>query len=185
MGVWIETSRARRLDKLLRSHPSWVCGLKQQTKSLLVSLLGSHPSWVCGLKPLGDGVDGEDSRVTPFVGVWIETSLCAPCSVIPNVTPFVGVWIETSLCLLCFSLYMSHPSWVCGLKLSRCLYQEPREVTPFVGVWIETPHYSRHPLPLRVTPFVGVWIETYICLALLLERSVTPFVGVWIETSTR
>ena len=78
---------------------------------------------------------------------------------------------------------MSHPSWVCGLKLSRCLYQEPREVTPFVGVWIETPHYSRHPLPLRVTPFVGVWIETYICLALLLERSVTPFVGVWIETS--
>ena len=34
---------------------------------------------------------------------------------------------------------MSHPSWVCGLKLPffvQC-YMLP-DVTPFVGVWIET-----------------------------------------------
>ena len=34
---------------------------------------------------------------------------------------------------------MSHPSWVCGLKLTMML-------TIFVILW--------------VTPFVGVWIET-------------------------
>ena len=34
---------------------------------------------------------------------------------------------------------MSHPSWVCGLKL--CLLERiftRSNVTPFVGVWIET-----------------------------------------------
>ena len=33
----------------------------------------------------------------------------------------------------------SHPSWVCGLKLDALLYPvNGNEVTPFVGVWIET-----------------------------------------------
>ena len=34
--------------------------------------------------------------VTPFVGVWIETSLPPSLRMIAKVTPFVGVWIETS-----------------------------------------------------------------------------------------
>ena len=36
-------------------------------------------------------------------------------------------------------LIMSHPSWVCGLKLE--IERNPyslKQVTPFVGVWIET-----------------------------------------------
>ena len=56
--------------------------------------------------------------VTPFVGVWIETLKPNAERSSTEVTPFVGVWIET------FGNHntnkinsMSHPSWVCGLKL--------------------------------------------------------------------
>ena len=35
---------------------------------------------------------------------------------------------------------LSHPSWVCGLKLHvEQLEDVVPGVTPFVGVWIETP----------------------------------------------
>ena len=51
MGVWIET-----IFQILE------CVLTM-----------SHPSWVCGLKPLGGRAHGIWVRVTPFVGVWIET----------------------------------------------------------------------------------------------------------------
>ena len=33
----------------------------------------SHPSWVCGLKQYNEQVMDAKKRVTPFVGVWIET----------------------------------------------------------------------------------------------------------------
>ena len=67
---WISISFA------LTSHPSWVCGLK-----LLLGLRGSagdmsHPSWVCGLKRPQEKDSNKQSDVTPFVGVWIETSIC-------------------------------------------------------------------------------------------------------------
>ena len=35
----------------------------------------SHPSWVCGLKQQEGLRMGSQSDVTPFVGVWIETAL--------------------------------------------------------------------------------------------------------------
>ena len=34
----------------------------------------SHPSWVCGLKHTPLTQKKEHQQVTPFVGVWIETS---------------------------------------------------------------------------------------------------------------
>ena len=76
------------------------------------------------------------------MGVWIETwSKVLPNSLLAaTVTPFVGVWIET----WCFEVEVvmmsgSHPSWVCGLKLSFCRKDiRGKRVTPFVGVWIET-----------------------------------------------
>ena len=34
-------------------------------------------------------------KVTPFVGVWIETKAFTNKFILPAVTPFVGVWIET------------------------------------------------------------------------------------------
>ena len=33
----------------------------------------SHPSWVCGLKQNSNDPDFAAQVVTPFVGVWIET----------------------------------------------------------------------------------------------------------------
>ena len=55
-------------------------------------------------------------RVTPFVGVWIETLQKSQENVNKSVTPFVGVWIETNLPIDYFTSVLSHPSWVCGLK---------------------------------------------------------------------
>ena len=56
---------------------------------------------------------------------------------------------------------MSHPSWVCGLKLFIAFMGGViGYVTPFVGVWIETNQYESLRAPFAVTPFVGVWIET-------------------------
>ena len=57
-----------------------------------------------------------DTKVTPFVGVWIEILPQYRLSSKFVVTPFVGVWIE-----------ISTPAF----KSSRSC------VTPFVGVWIE------------------------------------------------
>ena len=82
----------------------------------------------------------DDTDVTPFVGVWIETTSLynGKCSL--SVTPFVGVWIETyNRKLAHIDKTKSHPSWVCGLKQRyRQNHRSSSNVTPFVGVWIET-----------------------------------------------
>ena len=57
-------------------------------------------------------------KVTPFVGVWIETVTTSLVTTRSTVTPFVGVWIETN---------------------AGPIARPERAVTPFVGVWIETP----------------------------------------------
>ena len=74
---------------------------------------------MCGLKPEDNWIDYLRSSVTPFVGVWIEI---------------------LSIPVRCLSPIMSHPSWVCGLKLGGygLVRYISRRVTPFVGVWIET-----------------------------------------------
>ena len=77
------------------SHPSWVCGLKQHIDNSLGVVLVSHPSWVCGLKLHRPGRPQAGNRVTPFVGVWIETPAVEEPLLNLRVTPFVGVWIET------------------------------------------------------------------------------------------
>ena len=56
---------------------------------------------------------------------------------------------------------MSHPAWVCGLKLRHAAGTGRREVTPCVGVWIETASQRLLENAGYVTPCVGVWIETY------------------------
>ena len=76
----------------------------------------SHPSWVCGLK-LAEPEALPKLRVTPFVGVWIETSTNNADDDQLYVTPFVGVWIETN---------------------QKAYHSIQLGVTPFVGVWIET-----------------------------------------------
>ena len=55
-----------------------------------------------------------------------------------KVTPCVGVWIETIGYLILLPYLLSHPAWVCGLKRSSSLTCTSSAVTPCVGVWIET-----------------------------------------------
>ena len=50
MGVWIETRLAGILAKMKKSHPVWVCGLKQSYLYGIERNIKSHPVWVCGLK---------------------------------------------------------------------------------------------------------------------------------------
>ena len=72
---------------------------------------------MCGLKLDIAGKEQSRHRVTPFVGVWIETTVIKSMMHTAIVTPFVGVWIET-----------------CRSYLDI----RGKAVTPFVGVWIET-----------------------------------------------
>ena len=73
VGVWIETISADRPNANAKSHPAWVCGLKQH-----------------------HGCEDDDpSNVTPCVGVWIETTSWFDNTPGTLVTPCVGVWIET------------------------------------------------------------------------------------------
>ena len=51
--------------------------------------------WECGLKPNRYNEGGVASKVTPYVGVWIETTSLAYKGGHDGVTPYVGVWIET------------------------------------------------------------------------------------------
>ena len=75
MGVWIETSWFGQYRSTSPSHPVWVCGLKLTVNDGLSALLESHPVWVCGLKLLQRTATSYPPRVTPCMGVWIETVL--------------------------------------------------------------------------------------------------------------
>ena len=75
MGVWIETSQSSANDANVESHPAWVCGLKLMSYVMLLIMVLSHPAWVCGLKHLVKQWFNIVRKVTPCVGVWIETFL--------------------------------------------------------------------------------------------------------------
>ena len=78
----------------IESHPAWVCGLKQRFKTTTDKEEKSHPAWVCGLKQRPGNCERKTDRVTPCVGVWIETLMLAEL-------------VKSKA---------SHPAWVCGLK---------------------------------------------------------------------
>ena len=160
VGVWIETAALLfPMLQVLRSHPAWVCGLKQIRY-----------------------MDIQIIRVTPCVGVWIETFDFICWSKPPIVTPCVGVWIETPEYLTYYAVISSHPAWVCGLKPLKREDIMLLFVTPCVGVWIETYWEMISDLENGVTPCVGVWIETLLEWYTTTSKKVTPCVGVWIET---
>ena len=51
VGAWIETLDDDTRMNLVKSHPTWVRGLKLITIKLHLLLVLSHPTWVRGLKP--------------------------------------------------------------------------------------------------------------------------------------
>ena len=54
--------------------------------------------------------------VAPYVGAWIETVIFAACEIGTTVAPYVGAWIETRDKNTFYFQYLSHPTWVRGLK---------------------------------------------------------------------
>ena len=95
-----------------------MCGLKQILECVLTIEYNVTPFVGVWIETAAASQIAQMSyQVTPFVGVWIETSMININEQINQVTPFVGVWIETTnVCGIC-RMSMSHPSWVCGLKL--------------------------------------------------------------------
>ena len=81
--------------KLNNNDDSHNSGLNLLIYNMLLDI-ESHPAWVCGLKHNIPSIERNITKVTPCVGVWIETK---------------------SLMELNHDLSMSHPAWVCGLKL--------------------------------------------------------------------
>ena len=133
----------------MMSHPSWVCGLKLSSVGLDAAISG-HTLRGCVDWNEIIGKTKYGVWVTPFVGVWIETGGALSQGTEGLVTPFVGVWIETAMLAATLAAALSHPSWVCGLKLWYCEHRRRREwVTPFVGVWIETDISGDVPSPTR------------------------------------
>ena len=50
MGAWIETHNLNGFGGVVRSHPTWVRGLKPSGETLVMNKRLSHPTWVRGLK---------------------------------------------------------------------------------------------------------------------------------------
>ena len=55
------------------SHPTWVRGLKHQSRAFAISCIKSHPTWVRGLKLGLHSLPKSGGFVAPYVGAWIET----------------------------------------------------------------------------------------------------------------
>ena len=72
----------------------------------------------------------------------------------------MGAWIETCFNFALIESFLSHPTWVRGLK--QLLQRQHRHV--------------------HVAPYVGAWIETLLWLFVDAEEIVAPYVGAWIET---
>ena len=55
----------------------------------------SHPTWVRGLKHQTVRASYAVRSVAPYVGAWIETGLPVEIIYVLIVAPYVGAWIET------------------------------------------------------------------------------------------
>ena len=94
----------------------WECGLKLTRDEKIVHLKKVTPYVGVWIETQGGVKFVGDNGVTPYVGVWIETTMTEGALTLTTVTPYVGVWIETCghRCGGCsgWSLLM----WECGLK---------------------------------------------------------------------
>ena len=102
---------------IIRSHPSWVCGLKL-TRIKINLLKLSHTLRGCVDWNSARMLSSKKAKVTPFVGVWIETRRVVSDN--HQETKSHPSWVcGLKLFLHCITdvRRWSHPSWVCGLKL--------------------------------------------------------------------
>ena len=101
-----------------------------------------------------------------------------------KVTPCVGVWIETFNIKEFINSYMSHPAWVCGLKLTvvrQYIWNDWSHPAWVCGLKQEVqcyPHYTDWSHPAWVCG-----LKHFYCESREKFYAVTPCVGVWIETT--
>ena len=67
------------------------------------------------------------THVAPYVGAWIETPMARLSKKINIVAPYVGAWIETRITGIFYLEWVSHPTWVRGLKPIHCQEVNPNE----------------------------------------------------------
>ena len=152
VGVWIETcNMASNVSRIL-SHPAWVCGLKQHTLPCNLCII-CHTLRGC--------VD------------WNPFTTYKTCLL--KVTPCVGVWIETPTFTFICKTLLGHTlrgcvDWNIAMIVVYCVFK----VTPCVGVWIETYVFRKCRPWYSVTPCVGVWIETFNLLEIFRYRGSHP-----------
>ena len=205
MGVWIETILYHRNAQSYRSHPVWVCGLKPLDGKFSITMV-SHTLYGCvdWNTPYISTPPG--CRVTPCMGVWIETLSSSWRPPQPPVTPCMGVWIETSEVWIPHQCGKSHPVWVCGLKLFGKLNMRSWRSHTLYGCvdWNSSNRSSISIEPCHTLYGCVDWnwiIKTeekarkrhtlYGCVdwnsygkLWMMPLSVTPCMGVWIETLT-
>ena len=72
-------------------------GLKRLVAHTLRLSLRSHPTWVRGLKQKANHESSQKDYVAPYVGAWIETEIRKNFADYAYVAPYVGAWIETKI----------------------------------------------------------------------------------------
>ena len=77
--------------KLNNNDDSHNSGLNLLIYNMLLDI-ESHPTWVCGLKHTYNIRVLYRDCVTPYVGVWIETSMAQYSAISKMVTPCVGIY---------------------------------------------------------------------------------------------
>ena len=205
MGVCIETSIhghscTNALSHTLYGCVYWNIFYVHKTRATA----RSHPIWVCVLKHERFSTMADLNKVTPYMGVCIETSCWRKSS---SFRPSHPIWV----CVLKLlrrhiqgNGYRSHPIWVCVLKHpSRCPQKIVACHTLYGCVYwnsevsLERSKTQSHTLygcvywnlsivedcPIFiVTPYMGVCIETDTSCPELSDVMVTPYMGVCIET---
>ena len=116
MGAWIETLPIPDKDGIGKVAPLVGAWIETMSEYALSVKEWSHPSWVRGLKPDSRYYGGSLLRVAPLVGAWIETHwLSTPCYYLPSHPSWVR-GLKHAIELVGHLLGVSHPSWVRGLK---------------------------------------------------------------------
>ena len=88
VGVWIKTYDIVDIPRAIKSHPSWVCGLKHVSIGGVANQQTSHPSWMHGLKRRKNICYPNHFFSRTLGGVWIKIKvsqhLKQPCESHPS-----------------------------------------------------------------------------------------------------
>ena len=103
--------------KLNNNDDSHNSGLNLLIYNMLLDI-ESHPTWVCGLKQNYIKRLRKHLKVTPYVGVWIETDKPTTEEDLQSSHPTWVCGLKLNSQHLKGEAIESHPTWVCGLKLS-------------------------------------------------------------------